>query len=137
VRGEISSLPLRDRAFDLVLSGLALGHAVNLAACLAEIARVLRPDGVLLYSDFHPEALRRGQTRSFVDATGAKVSLPAGQHDRAAHLDGLRAAGLLVECLDEPRVGFEFDQPFAGGERFYSEWRGVPMLLIVQARKRA
>ena len=42
-------------AFDVVVSGLALGHAADLARCARECARVLARDGVLVYSDFHPE----------------------------------------------------------------------------------
>ena len=41
---------------------------------MGEIARVLNGGGVLLYSDFHPEAARAGLTRSFKDA-----------HNRSSH----------------------------------------------------
>lgn len=108
VCGELTSLPLRDGVFDLVLSGLALGHAADLGVCCAEIARVLASGGRLLYSDFHPDASPRGLTRSFTDADGRKFSLPPAAHDRAAHLDGLRRAGLVLDEVSEPRVGIEF-----------------------------
>src|SRR6186713_2016600 len=41
VRADLASLPFADGSFDLVLSGLAIGHAANLSTCLREIARVL------------------------------------------------------------------------------------------------
>lgn len=136
VCGELSSLPLRDRIFDVVVSGLAVGHAPDLGACMGEIARVLKAGGTLLYSDFHPLAQQRGQVRSFRDSSGALHILPFGGHTREAHLAALAAARFDIETLFEPRVGEEFRETFRDSDRFYSEWHGVPMLLIVKARKR-
>lgn len=134
VRGDLESLPLRRASVDVVLSGLALGHAADLPACMREIARVIRPGGVLLYSDFHPDAQARGQTRSFRDAQGEKLSLPPAIHGRDAHLEALCAARFTVDALDEPRAGIEFRARFAGADAFHETWHGVPMLLIVRAR---
>lgn len=135
LRGELDALPLRDAQFDLVVSGLALGHASDLAGCMREIARVLKPGGTLLYSDFHPEAQRRGQTRSFRDAHGELHTVPRALFDGEAHLQAIRAAGLQLVEVFEPRAGVEFLPGFPRGSRFYQDWRGTPMLLIVQARK--
>src|SRR5262249_43811988 len=65
VRASLMSLPFAPNAFGAVISGLAVGHANDLGQWMVEIARVLERDGVLLYSDFHPEAARAGLTRSF------------------------------------------------------------------------
>lgn len=134
VRGEIDQLPLRDESFDLVISGLALGYARDLAACLREIARVLKPGGTLLYSDFHPQAQQRGHVRSFKDADGQRLDLPASRHDRVAHLAALAAARLELGDLFEPRAGFEFPEALPAGP-LQREWHGVPVLLVAQARK--
>ena len=64
------ALPLRDRCADIVLCSLTLDHVSNLAAFLCEMARVTDDGGVLLLSDFHPDAHARGWKRSFQSALG-------------------------------------------------------------------
>ncbi len=135
LRGELDALPLRDAQFDLVISGLALGHASDLAGCMREIARVLKPGGTLLYSDFHPEAQRRGQTRSFRDEHGELHTVPPAHFDCEAHLKAIDAAALELTEVFEPRAGVEFLPEFPQASRFYHDWLGTPMLLIVRARK--
>jgi malonyl-CoA O-methyltransferase len=135
VRGDLLTLPLRDAGFDVVVSGLALGHASDLRACMREIARVLKPGGTLLYSDFHPLAQQRGHVRTFRDPRGALRVLPFAGHDRDEHLAALAAARLDLDALFEPRAGLEFQEKFPASEQFYRDWRGVPMLLIAQAHK--
>ena len=53
VPGDAAQLPLADESIDLVFSSSAFEHISNLAAALAEMARVLRPGGAV-YSDFSP-----------------------------------------------------------------------------------
>jgi malonyl-CoA O-methyltransferase len=135
VRADMAHLPLGSDCFDRVICGLALGHATDLDACIAGIARVLRPGGVLLYSDFHDDAWRSGLTRSFKDANGSGVTLPRDGYPPARHRAALVAAGLDVEQMQELRVGIEFTPRFANSEEFYRRHHGVPLLLVVRARK--
>jgi ubiquinone/menaquinone biosynthesis C-methylase UbiE len=135
IRADMTQLPLRSAVFDVVLSGLAMGHASDLTACLREVARVMRPGGVLLYSDFHPEATQRGLTRSFRDEGGTRLTLPAQGPPLAAHRDALAAAGFTEIEVHEIRAGLEFNEDFPGASRFYADWRGVPLILVVRARR--
>jgi malonyl-CoA O-methyltransferase len=137
VRGDMTRLPLRSGVFDVVLSGLALGHATDLAACAAEAARVLRPGGVLLYSDFHDEAWRAGLTRSFKDAEGNGVTLVRDGYTAAQHREALLAADLEVEQVRELRVGIEFTESFANSAAFYERHHGVPLVLVIRARRKS
>ena len=50
-RADAKRLPFDDGTFDLVLVTYALHHVMGYRAALAEIARVLRPGGVLLAAD--------------------------------------------------------------------------------------
>ena len=54
--GSMMQLPFGGATFDVVISGLALGHASSIHDWMIEVDRVLKPGGTLLYSDFHPEA---------------------------------------------------------------------------------
>ena len=48
--GDVTALPFRDRAFDLVCAFDIVEHVAEDRRALAEIARVLRPDGALILS---------------------------------------------------------------------------------------
>ena len=133
VRGDLTSLPFRTGSFDFVISGLAIGHATDLAACLGEIARVLRPGGTLLYSDFHPEATRLGFRRGFRAADGQRFELPADGYSVAQHQAGLAASGFEQVDLAEVRAGLELVDEFPGSAEFYRRWHGAPLVLIVRA----
>lgn len=137
VRGDLTSLPFRSGSFDVVISGLALGHAADLFACLAEIARVLRPGGSLLYSDFHPEATRLGFRRGFRAADGQRFELPPDGYSVAQHRSALVAAGFGAVELIEVRAGIEFVEDFPGSAEFYRAWHGAPLVLVVRAGRSA
>jgi malonyl-CoA O-methyltransferase len=136
VQGSMMSLPFVNGAFGVVVSGLAVGHAPDLERWLAEISRVLEHRGVLLYSDFHPEAARAGFPRSFKDQQGRKYIVPHNSYPVSAQRAAVAESGLLVESIEELRVGVELSEPFPGSESFYRDWHGLPFVLVVSARKR-
>jgi SAM-dependent methyltransferase len=61
VRAELEAIPARTGAFDVVVAAASLHHARSLPRALAEIARVLRPRGLLVVADspFYADALAR------------------------------------------------------------------------------
>jgi SAM-dependent methyltransferase len=135
VCASMMHLPFAAGAFDVVVSGLALGHADGVHAWMREIARVLRKGGTLLYSDIHPEAARAGLTRSFRDLDDQPNSVPHRNYPVATQLEAAQAAGLSLEAVHEVRVGAELREPFAKSEEFYRRWDGLPIVLVIRARK--
>jgi ubiquinone/menaquinone biosynthesis C-methylase UbiE len=135
VCASMMHLPFADGTFDVVISGLALGHAADVYPWMAEIARVLRKGGILLYSDFHPQAARAGLTRSFKDQDEQTCSVPHCEFPVATQLAAASAAGLRVEAVHEVRVGIELREAFAKSEDFYRQWNGLPIVLVVRANK--
>ena len=57
VCGDAESLPFADSSFDLVFSNLMLQWCVELEVVFAELQRVLRPGGLLLFTSFGPDTL--------------------------------------------------------------------------------
>ncbi len=58
VCGDAERLPFEDESFDLVFSNLMLQWCVDLDAAFAELQRVLRPGGLLLFTSFGPDTLK-------------------------------------------------------------------------------
>ncbi len=123
IRGVFDSLPFPDGVFDLVVCGLAVGHTVDLGVVVSEMARVLRPGGVVLYSDFHPEAARAGGERTFTADDGTSYRLEHHIHDVADHRQACDRAGLTIDAMVEPEL------PWPAS----SSGEGKPVALVVRA----
>jgi ubiquinone/menaquinone biosynthesis C-methylase UbiE len=72
---EATNLPFADDEFDLVYTNKTTHHIPDWPQALAEIARVLKPGGRLLYSDFVAPAGRRLPTRRGIDAAAEASGL--------------------------------------------------------------
>ena len=75
IAGDMASLPLSSKSFDLVTTGYGLRNVPDLDAALDEIARVLRPGGRLLSLDFNkPEsAVVRSAYLAYLTVVGASL----------------------------------------------------------------
>ena len=115
-------LPIAPAAFDLVVCALVVGHLPDLPGALAELGRVLRPGGTLVYSDMHPAGAALGWLRTFRAGDGREYAVRHVVHPRSAHDAGCAAAGLAIDAVAEPKA----DAPGRHGR--------VPALLVVRAR---
>ncbi len=135
VCASMMQLPFADGTFDVVISGLALGHATDVQAWMHEVARVLKRGGTLLYSDFHPEAARVSLTRSFSDQNHRTWTVPHRCYDVASQTHAAAHADLAVDIIHEVRVGVELRERFPKCDEFYERWHGLPIVLVVRAQK--
>jgi SAM-dependent methyltransferase len=84
VRGDVRRLPFGDGAFDLVTSFDVLQALADDVAGLREMARVLRPGGVVIATAAALEALRGGHAahweehRRYTPAMGHRLAVDAG-----------------------------------------------------------
>lgn len=124
-RSAFLSLPFATATFDLIICGLAVGHEKNLIQTLAEMSRVLRQGGTVIYSDFHPFGTLSGWQRSFTAANGATFQLEHYLHLYSDHHRACQSAGLTITALSEP----------AGGEHAPAGFQHVPVVLVIQATK--
>jgi ubiquinone/menaquinone biosynthesis C-methylase UbiE len=58
VQGSVTDLPFADASFDLVCSFKVLAHVQQIERAMAEMARVLRPGGILLAEFYNRRSLR-------------------------------------------------------------------------------
>jgi ubiquinone/menaquinone biosynthesis C-methylase UbiE len=94
-RCDAKRLPFADGAFAAVMSNSIVHHIPEPAAVLAEVLRVLRPEGDLFIRDLlRPE--NDGQVRVLVTAYAGH----ANAHQRQMFEDSLRAALTLAEIRD-------------------------------------
>lgn len=100
VCADVSQLPFADQCTDLIFSSLCLQWLDDLPAVLSEFRRVLRPDGLLLFSTFGPDTLR--QLRDAYLAAGEAPPLsPFAAIQQVG--DALLAAGFRDPVIDRDR----------------------------------
>ena len=98
LKGQIEDIPLPDASIDVVISNCVINLSTDKPAVLAEIFRVLTPDGRLGISDVVAEDELNEADRA---ERGSYVGCIAGALSRSEYLDGLAAAGFT-----DPEVVF-------------------------------
>ncbi|HLG80765.1 MAG TPA: class I SAM-dependent methyltransferase [Bradyrhizobium sp.] len=96
-------LPLADASLDLVLESLVLEHIENLASLFREVARVLKPGGLLLASELHPYRQLLGRQARFVTGCEGKdeVRIEAFGHTISELVNLAVSASLRIVELQE------------------------------------
>jgi len=74
-------------------------------------------------------------TRSFVDDEKRRRSVWHFPHALKDHRLAAHNAGLAIEAVRELRVGHELRESFPGSPLFYRRWHGLPVVLVIRARK--
>jgi malonyl-CoA O-methyltransferase len=105
VCGRLESLPFPDRSADLVVSNLALMWAADPLPVFKEIGRVLRPDGLLLFTTLGAASLE--QLRAAWSAVDQRVKLPP-LADLLELGDALMAAGFREPVMDREMITLEY-----------------------------
>jgi ubiquinone/menaquinone biosynthesis C-methylase UbiE len=102
--GSFDALPAEDSSVDLVTSTLALTHVTDLGPPIAEFARVLRPDGVLVTTDVHPFSTALGAQALFRRPDGSRAATTNHLHWISDYVRAFEEAGLRIEGCIEPLV---------------------------------
>jgi SAM-dependent methyltransferase len=151
-RGEASSLPFADDAFDAVVACLVFEHIVAVDAAIAEVARVLRPGGRFAFFLNHP--LLQTPNSGWIDdqildppeqywrigdyliedenleEVEKDVFIPFIHRPLSRYVNALADHGLLVERMEEPA-------PPPGFLERASEYEAaatIPRLMLLRVR---
>ena len=107
VYGDIGALPFAARSADMVFSNLASYWCPEPMAMFAEFRRVLRPDGMLLFSTFGPATMNElGEAWAGVDE---EVELPVFP-DLLEIGNALVAAGFREPVMDREMITLNYPQ---------------------------
>ncbi len=104
VCGDLVRLPLADACVDLVWCNMALHWASDPAAVTREFARVLAPEGLLLFSTLGPDSLRELRAA----AGEARVHEFVDMHDLG---DLLVASGLSAPVMEMEMLAIRYPGP--------------------------
>ncbi len=157
---DLATFP--DASFDAAVSTMALMDGPDFPRAISEIARVVRPGGLVAYSIIHPCFATRGfgwindedgraikfTVANYFDEDNWIDLWKFGQAPNAAEVDNFAvprfdrtlshyinstiAAGLRLDAINEPRL------PESAAEKFpsFRKWREhIPLFLHVRARK--
>lgn len=129
VCGDIEALPLSSASLDLIVSNLTLQWC-DLDRSLAELVRVLRPGGLLMFTSFGPDTLN--ELRSAWRTTDEAVHVHAfiDMHDIG---DALMRAGFADPVMDVDRLTLTY----ANVEQVLRELKAIGASNAARGRGRA
>jgi SAM-dependent methyltransferase len=123
-------LPFGDASFDLVISALTLCHIPQLAGAVREFARVVRPGGTVLITDWHPYCPGQGWA-GVLFAPGEVLVLPYARHSREDYLRAFEQAGLVITQTVDAPLGEAPAGTLPEAERAWG--KDIPFCLVVRA----
>lgn len=130
VCGDLVALPFATRCTDMLFSNLAVYWCADPVTMFSEFRRVLRPDGMLLFSTLGPATL--GELRAARGCIDARVEWPEFP-DLMEVGDALMSAGFREPVMDMERVVLSYpdvesmlmELEVTGNSRLIGGWKHV------------
>lgn len=109
INADVNQLPFADKSVDLIVSNLMLQWCDDLDAVFTEFRRVLRPEGLLMFTTFGPDTLKElRQAWQAADSEFQHVNHFIDMHDIG---DALIRAGFAQPVMDVELFTLTYDQP--------------------------
>lgn len=110
VCADMETLPFKSNSFDLVCSNVTIQWALDYTTLFKEIKRVLKPNGLWLFTTFGPDTLIELRQALASFNTQHHVNQFMDMHDIG---DAMLASGLQDPVLDVEHISYEFSSPLA------------------------
>jgi malonyl-CoA O-methyltransferase len=130
VCADLSRLPFSDRSADLVFSNLAVQWVDDFKQLTAELRRVIRPDGLLLFSTLGPDSLVELR-----DISSSVIPPVTSRQFTDMHLigDALLSAGFSEPVVDSEIITIQYKSfdvllneiEATGAGTHFSNWEGL------------
>lgn len=150
-RAEAAALPFPDRSFDTVVACLVFEHITDVDRALAEVGRILRPEGRFLFFLNHPLLQTPGsgwiddrildeqywrigpylREDTTLEEVERGVFVPFVHRPLSRYVNAMAAAGLLVTHMEEPVP----PPGFLARAHEYHAAADIPRLLFLRARR--
>ena len=109
LNADAYSLPLQDKSVDLLVSNVMLQWCDDLDGVFAEFRRVLRPEGLIMFTTFGPDTLKElKQAWTIADAVDAHVNQFVDMHDIG---DALIRNGFGQPVMDVEHFTLTYEKP--------------------------
>jgi malonyl-CoA O-methyltransferase len=130
---DTSHLPLPTATADVAICALSLGHIIPIDQAITELARIVKPGGHLIVTDFHPGALQRGWKRTF-RSNGQLYEVETYPYTKQRLIECARDSGLELQDLLEPCFGDQELPIFRQAEKLnlFDEAQGIPAVLLAR-----
>ncbi|MCX7628527.1 MAG: malonyl-ACP O-methyltransferase BioC [Methylophilaceae bacterium] len=106
VCGDVESLPLAAACVDMVWSNLTLQWCNDIPRTFRELHRILRPEGLLMFSTFGPDTLMELRAAAEGEAPYTRVNRFLDMHDIG---DALVRVGFAEPVMDVERFVLTYD----------------------------
>ncbi|MEA3404247.1 MAG: malonyl-ACP O-methyltransferase BioC [Pseudomonadota bacterium] len=109
LNADAYSLPIKDNCVDLIVSNLMLQWCDDLDRVFEEFRRVLRPEGLIMFTTFGPDTLKElKQAWAIADGHDAHVNQFVDMHDIG---DALIRNGFGQPVMDVEHFTLTYDKP--------------------------
>lgn len=135
------SLPFEEAVLDAAVCALVMTYIADPVSAFTEMARTLKPGGVLVVSDYHPHSLYTARAASAAvgrrdyapylrctTASGEECRIARHIHRTADLFAASRSAGLRLDHIAEPLCDTRLANTYAG----LREMVGVPLALVLR-----
>ena len=121
--------PLAAGYCDILISTLAIAHMPSLESIFSEWARVLKPGGEILLTDFHPQALKMGSRRSF-SHEGKKLAVKSFIYPVEMIREKAQSMQLSCVYLEEQKVDGSMKAYYERKNALYAyeKFFGIPII---------
>ena len=127
---------LSDLSFDFIISTLVIAHIQNIKEIAGEWNRLLKKEGEIFITDFHPQALNRGAKRTF-NNNGKKITIKNFIHP-VKKVESLFLS-LGFEIVDEEEKIIDENVKEFYEEKnalnIYEEYKNIPMIYSLHLKK--